>query len=153
MLKVHEKGFSMIRMMVWCMILGGSGLYITTLWPIYNTYWKVQDTFDGVAKNLSSLSEQSIRERLPQLLRTQYLNPQNIPQEFYDHLDIESDGEAYIKISSSYHVTGWFLGKPDLDQSEEGKGGTVEKQWNHLRRQWKEEFEFKPYAASAYEAP
>ncbi|MDQ6974236.1 MAG: hypothetical protein Q9M10_05080, partial [Mariprofundaceae bacterium] len=109
--------------------------------------------FDGVVKNLSTLSEQSIRERLPKLMWTQYLNPESLPKAFYEHLEVTSDGEGYLKISSSYHVTAWFLGKPDMDESEAAEGAAIKSKWDHFRRQWKEEFEFKPYAESAHEAP
>jgi len=152
-MKEREKGFSIIKMMLWGMILGGAGLYAAAVWPIYNTYWKLQDTFEGAVKNLSTLSEQSIRERLPRLMRTQYLNPENLPKEFYEHLEVTTDGEGYMKISSSYHITAWFLGKPDAVENESNTGVNVKSKWNHLRSQWKEDFEFKPYAESAHEAP
>jgi len=147
------KGFSILGMMIWGIILGGAGLYAAAVWPIYSTYWKTQDTFDGIVKNLSELSEQSIRERLPELLRTQYLNPNELPDEFYDHLEITSDGNGYVKITSEYHVTAWFLGKPEQTEDTANDAKTVQSKWDHIRRQWKEEFEMKPYAESAHEAP
>jgi len=147
------KGFSILAMMIWGLILSGAGLYAAAVWPIYNTYWKTQDTFDGVVKNLSELSEQSIRERLPQLLRTQYLNPNELPEEFYKHLEIVSDGNGYVKISSEYHITAWFLGEPEQAASESNEGVTVQSKWRHIQSQLKEEFDMKPYAESAHEAP
>ncbi|MDQ6952283.1 MAG: hypothetical protein Q9M15_02010 [Mariprofundaceae bacterium] len=147
------EGFSILSMLIWGMILGGSGLYATAVWPIYSAYWKTQDTFDGVVKNLSKLSEQSIRERLPQLLRTQYLNPESLPKEFYEHLEVTSDGEGYVKISSSYHITAWFFGQPDINDPKSGEGIEIKSKWDDFRRQWKEDFEMKPYAESAHEAP
>jgi len=149
------KGFSIFKMMIWGMILGGGGLYATAVWPIYSSYWKTQDTFDGIVKNLSKLSEQSIRERLPDLLRTQYLSPESLPKEFYEHLEVTSDGEGYVKISSSYHITAWFLGQPNVgdSDSESDEGVAIQSKWDNFRKQWKEDFEMKPYAESAHEAP
>ena len=141
------RGFSIFSMMIWGIIFGALGIYATAMWPVYSAYWKVQGTFDGVAKNLSELSEQDIRERLPKLLRTQYLNPKSLPAEFYDHLEIEADGEGYVKISSSYHVMVWFLGEPAVVESESGVTQPLSfvDQWrdklNHMA-------EFRPYAES-----
>jgi len=151
MLQADEKGFSMIRMMIWGIILGGSVLYVSTMWPIYSTYWKVEDAFEGAIKHLSTLSPPALRARLPDLLNTQYIRADSLPKEFYDHLEIKSDGKGSMKISSSYHITAWFLGEPDSNQSEIETKGKIGKKWNHLRGQWKKELEFKPHAESSNE--
>jgi len=152
-MRKNMKGFSIFTMLIWGIILGGGGLYATAIWPIYSTYWKTQDTFDGIVRNLSELSEQTIRDRLPELLRTQYLNAKSLPDDFYKHLEVISDGNGYVKIKSEYHVTAWFLGQPDQTVDESGGDVTVGSKWDQIRRQWKEEFEMKPYAESAHEAP
>ncbi|MDQ6990853.1 MAG: hypothetical protein Q9M11_03885 [Mariprofundaceae bacterium] len=152
-MKQHEKGFSIIKMMIWGMIIGALGLYVTAVLPIYNTYWKIQGAFDGAIKNLSTLSEQGLRNRLPELLKTQYLNLESLPEEFRENLEVISNSEGYMKISSSYHITAWFLGQPDAINAESSKGVNLTTKWNHLRSQWKKEFEFKPYAESAHEVP
>ncbi len=143
-----QQGFSVISVTFWLMVLVSGGLYTAAVLPIYNTYWKIQDTFDGLAQHLNTLSESEIMRRLPDLLHTQYLNPNQLPEGFYDHLEITSSGEGYLKISSSYHVTAWFLGKPD-DAPEE-QGVTVQGKWNSFQKELKEEFDFKPYAESTH---
>jgi len=144
----QQRGFSVISITFWLMLLASGGLYAAAVWPIYSTYWKIQDTFEGIAKNLNTLSESEIMRRLPDLLHTQYLNPNHLPTGFYDHLEVISNGEGYLKISSSYHVTAWFLGEPD-DATEE-QGVTVQGKWKTFQKELKEEFDFKPYAESAH---
>ena len=143
-----QQGFSIISMAFWLMLLASGGLYAAAVWPIYSTYWKIQDTFEGIAQHLSTLSEAEIMRRLPDLLRTQYLNPNHLPVGFYEHLEVIADGEGYLKISSSYHVTAWFLGEPD--DAPKAKGVSVQGKWKELQQEFKEEFDFKPYAESAH---
>ncbi len=146
----QQQGFSIIVLTFWLMLLASGGLYAAAVWPIYNTYWKIQDAFEGIAKNLNTSSETEIMRRLPDLLHTQYLNANKMPDDFYKHLKITSNGEGYLKISSSYHVTAWFLGKPDNEPEQ--KGTTVQGKWRSIQLQMKQEFDMKPYAESTHEA-
>jgi len=149
----NMKGFSVLRMMVWGIILGGGVLYVAAVLPIYNNYGKAQTTFDGIVKHSSDLSAQEIRQQLPDLLKIQYLQPEDLPQAFYNNLKITTDGNGSVKISSAYHVTAWFLGKPDQFHAAPNEAVTVANKWEHIRRQFKQEFDMKPHAESSHETP
>jgi len=140
------RGFSVFGMMFWGVMLGVVGLYASAMWPVYSAYWKVQDTFDGIARHLSEASKQDIRERLPKLLWTQYLNPESLPAEFYDHLEIEADADGHVRIESSYHVTVWFLGEVKQMQSDDHTSDLHG--LDQLRDLFKHEVDFRPYAES-----
>ena len=82
----NEQGFSMFKMMFWGAILAAGVLYAYMIIPVYNAYWKVQDTFDGVARSMADSSESAIRKRLPDLFHVKYLASGEVPDEFYDNL-------------------------------------------------------------------
>ncbi|MDQ6955138.1 MAG: DUF4845 domain-containing protein [Mariprofundaceae bacterium] len=139
-----EQGFSMIKLMLWGAIIAGCVVAAYTIFPVYNAYWKIQDTFEGVAKSMSSKTEKDIRERLPELFKIKYLNTEDIPQAFHDNLIIRASGSA-VKISSSYHVTVWLMGPVkdvDPDDYEESDLKGMDKVRHKLRR----DFDFEPHA-------
>lgn len=141
----NERGFSMIKMMLIGAVIGGAAWAGMQVIPVYNAYWKVQDTFEGVVRNMSSDTEEKIRYKLPQLYKIKYLVRSDLPKEYYDNLVIQASGSR-VTISSSYHVTVWLLGpvqdvNPDTDYSEDDLKG-MDKVRNKLRL----DFDFEPYA-------
>ncbi len=141
----NEQGFSMIKMMFWGLIIGVGVVYAYMIIPVYNAYWKVQDTFEGVVHSMSDSSESAIRRRLPNLFHLKYLAPGEVPQEFYDNLEIKIDS-GRVEISSFYHVTVWLLGPvegvdPNSDYEEKDLKGM-----DKLRAKLRQDFDFEPYA-------
>ena len=141
----HEQGFSMIKMMFWGAIIAAGVIYGYMVIPVYNAYWKIQDTFEGVTRSMADSSEDEIRRRLPDLFKVKYLAYNDVPQEFYDNLEVKSDN-GRVEISSYYHVTVWFLGPvegvdPDSDYTESDLKGM-----DKLRAKLRQDFDFEPYA-------
>jgi len=141
----NEQGFSMFKMMFWGAIIGAGVVYAYMIIPVYNAYWKVQDTFEGVSRSMAGSSEGEIRARLPDLFHVKYLAAGEVPNEFYDNLTIKSDG-GHVEISSSYHVTVWLLGPvegvdPNSNYEEKDLKGM-----DKLRAKLRQDFDFKPYA-------
>lgn len=140
-----EQGFSTIKLMLWLVVLGFGVWGGYEVIPVYNTNWKVQDTFDGVVHNMANENEADIRKKLPDLYKIKYLSKGDVPQEYYDNLHIEADGNR-VKISSSYHVTVWLLGPvqavdPDSEYSEADLKGM-----DKIRHKLRLDFNFEPYA-------
>lgn len=137
-----EAGFSLIKMLLVLAILAGGAWAGYLVLPVYNTYWKVQDAFGSVARNLTNLSESEIRGRLPDVLHVDYIEPSDLPQAFYDHLNIKADG-GRVEIASSYHVSVWLLGKPESAGQDENR---IASTMDGLRAKGRLDFYFHPYA-------
>jgi len=140
-----EQGFSMIKMMFWGAIIGAGVVYGYMIIPVYNAYWKVQDTFDGVSHSMADSSESAIRRRLPDLFKIKYLASGEVPEEFYDNLEIKVENGS-VEISSFYHVTVWFIGPvegvdPNSDYEDKDLKGM-----DKLRARLRQDFDFEPYA-------
>jgi len=141
----NERGFSMIKFMLLLFVLAGGTWYGYVLIPVYNAEWKIQDTFDGIVRNMADDSEGMIRNRLPELFHVKYLAPGDVPQEFYSNLQIESSG-GRVTISSSYHVTVWPLGPVKSVDSESDYDPTTLKGMDLLRHKLRRDFDFEPHA-------
>jgi len=141
----NEQGFSMFKLMFWCAIIGAGVVYAYMIIPVYNAYWKVQDTFEGVSRSMADSSESRIRARLPDLFKVKYLTVGEVPQEFYDNLEIKTEG-GRVEISSFYHVTVWLIGPvegvdPNSNYEEKDLKGM-----DKLRAKLRQDFDFEPYA-------
>jgi len=143
----QEKGFSMIKTMFWLAVIGAGVFYAYMIVPVYNAYWKVEDTFKGVAESMSDKSESEIRARLPDLFHIKYLAHNDVPQEFYDNIKIEADGTG-VKISSYYHLTVWLIGPVEGVDPESDYDPKDLKGMDKLRDKLRKDFEFEPYASS-----
>lgn len=141
----YQKGFSKIGLLFWLAVIG-SGVYVGyQILPVYNASWKIQDAFDGVATNMADSTESDIRDRLPELFKIKYLSKHEVPQEFYDNIAIEADGNR-VKISSYYHVTVWLFGPvrgvdPDSNYTEADLKGM-----DKIRNKLRFDYDFEPYA-------
>ncbi|MDX8388847.1 MAG: hypothetical protein R8M38_00005, partial [Mariprofundaceae bacterium] len=115
--------------------------------PVYNTYWKIQDTFESVTRNMTTNTEQAIMVRLPDLLKIKYLMAHEYPEGFMDNIELTNEDE-HVVISSHYHVTVWLLGIPQgVQPDEEGKFDLNElKGMNKLRVKARIDYDFEPYA-------
>jgi len=141
----NEQGFSIIKMMFWGAIIAAGVVYGYMIIPVYNAYWKVQDTFKGVSHSMSDSSESRIRARLPDLFHIKYLAPGEVPDEFYDNLEIKAEN-GRVEISSFYHVTVWFIGPVEgVDPTSDYKDKDL-KGMDKLRARLRQDFDFEPYA-------
>jgi len=141
----NEQGFSMIKFMFFGGIVAAGVFYGYMIMPVYNAYWKIQDTFEGVSRSMADASLVAIENRLPDLFKVKYLVAGDVPQEFYDNLEIKAE-DGRVEISSIYHVTVWLIGpvqgvEPDSDYTEADLKGM-----DKLRAKLRQDFEFEPYA-------
>ncbi len=126
----------------------GAGIWAAyNIIPVYKTEWEVQDVFDTIVKNLSKQSATVIRAKLPDLLHAEYIDRNDLPIEFYDHLQIKTDGHT-VKISSAYHVTLWLLGPPENTDSDEGYTAGDLKGMDKLRDKARLDYHFGPFAVT-----
>ena len=141
----HEQGFSMIKIMFWLVIIGFGVVVGYKIIPVYNAYWKVQDTFDGVVVRMADKSEGNIRERLPALFKIKYLAREDVPNQFYENLQIKASG-GRVEIYSQYDVTVWVLGPvEDVDPDSEYEESEL-KGMDKIRHKARRDFHFEPYA-------
>lgn len=145
MMRRDEQGFSTIKLMLGLAIIFCAAWVALEVVPVYNANWKIQDTFDGVVRNMSDADEAAIRKRLPDLYKIKYLAPGDVPQAYYDNLQINADGNG-VSISSNYHVTIWLMGPvqevdPESDYSESDLKGM-----DKIRHKLRIDLDFEPYA-------
>ena len=141
----NEYGFSMIKLLFIVALIGAAVGFGFKIIPVYNAQWKVQDAFEALSRNMANRDETSIRKRLPTLFKMKYLASGDLPQEFYDNIEITADG-GKVEISSEYHVTVWLLGPvegvdPDSDYDESELKGM-----DKIRHKLRQDFDFEPYA-------
>jgi len=141
----NERGFSLIKFLVLLVVLAGGIWYGYTILPVYNAEWKIQDTFEAVSRDMTDATEEDIRARLPTLFHIQYLDPKDVPREFYSNIHIEvSDGR--VSISSSYHVTVWPLGPVQSVDPDSDYDPSQLKGMDLLRAKLRRDFDFEPHA-------
>jgi len=143
-----ERGFSTLGMLFWLAILAVAAIYGFKVLPVLNTSWKVQDMFEAVSQKMTDVSEDEIRNRLPELLRIKYISDGDLPQEFFNTLHIVSAG-GKVDISSSYHVRVWLLGEPEAEPDENGEYDAEKlRGMDRVRFRLKQDFDFEPHATT-----
>lgn len=141
----NEYGFSMIKLLIFLAIVGGGVFTGFKMFPVYNNAWKVQDVFDSIARDQASKSESEIRKRLPELLDIKYIEKGDLPQEFFDNIEIKADGSRVV-IDSSYHVTLWLLG-PVSEMDEFGEYDVADlKGMDIVKHKLRFDYDFEPHA-------
>lgn len=141
----HEQGFSMIKMMIWLVLIGFGAMVSYKIIPVYNAHWKIQDTFESVARNMADDSEIKIRKRLPDLFHIKYLARGDVPKEFYDNIVINAEG-GKVEIYSEYDVTVWILGPVEGVDPDSAYEESELKGMDKLRHKARQDFHFEPYA-------
>jgi len=141
----HQEGFSVIKLLFFLAVLAAGTVAGYKIIPVYNTYWKVQDGLESVSRNLSNQSADNIRGRLPDIFHAKYIEFNDLPQEFYDNLQIEADG-GRVEISSSYHVTVWLLGPVESVNPDAEYAAKDLKGMDKLRDRARIDYDFEPYA-------
>jgi len=141
----YQSGFSMIKILFWILVIGSAVVVGYKIIPVYNAYWKAQDTFEAISRNMADGSERDVRRRLPEVLKIKYVLPGDLPDEFYKNIVIKADGNS-VEISSKYHVTVWIIGpvqsvSPDSDYQEIDLKGM-----DKLRHKLRYDFDFEPHA-------
>lgn len=116
---MRSRGFGMLSLIFWLVVLGGAAWAGYKLFPPYYTYWEVQDLFEDIARNLSDQDATTIKRRLPELMRVDYIDRRDLPPDFWENLEIEADG-GRVRIRSSYDVVVWLFGPvQDVDDPED----------------------------------
>jgi len=141
----YQKGFSVIKLLFVLAVLAAGTVAAYKIVPVYSTYWKVQDALDAVTRNLSGQPARRIRARLPDIFHVKYIAYNDLPQEFYDNLQIKVDG-GRIEISSVYHVTLWLLGPLESTDPNEAYTAKDLKGMDKIRDKARLDFNFEPYA-------
>ncbi len=141
----YQQGFSIFKMLILLMIIGSVTLVGYKIIPVYNAQWKIQDTFDGIVRNMAHGTEDQVRRRLPELFKIKYLAREDVPEEFYDNIAISTDGSRVV-IASEYSVTVWLLGPvEEVDPRKEYDEADL-KGMDKIRHKARYDFYFEPYA-------
>ncbi|GEM_PF-1246401 len=149
-----ERGFSLLKLLIGVALAGfilfNGGLVIYA----HYTNSKVQDCFDGLVSNsrMAHADAATVRNRLNELFSTQYIDAGDLPDAFFEHLNIHASGDM-LEISSRYGVTVWPFGKvQDVDQdgSYDPDALTGMDKWRDKTRI---DLEFEPYAISSTTSP
>ena len=117
------EGFSKIKLLLVLMVIALMVDVGFQVIPIYDVKMSVQSALDSIATNRSDLSEAEVRQKLPEILQAQYVDPaHDLPEAFFDNLVIVS-ADGKLDISTYYHAEAWLLGMPkiyeELDIGEE----------------------------------
>jgi len=117
------------------------------IFQAYYTNRKVQDCFDGVVNSEARIDVARARAKLQNLFSLQYLDRDDLPEEFYDELHFKVTGEI-LEVSSSYDVTVWPFGKVDAVDAD----GTYDPETLDGINAWRDktriDLSFEPYAIS-----
>lgn len=141
----RQAGFSTIKGMFWLALIGAAVWLAALLLPPWITYWQVQDAFESVARQMAHAQESEIRQRLPQVFQVMQVDTEDVPQAFYDNLQIEADGNR-VSLSSEYRVTVWLLGPPEQVDPEDPQSVATAQGMDLLRLKGRVDFDFAPHA-------
>jgi len=137
----------MFKTAFWIVIIGSALLVGSQVIPVFYNNLKVENVFEGTAKNLKGQSENKVKSRIGQLLRVQSVDVDALPKEFFDNIEITTENNQ-LQIGSQYHITLWLLGEPvSIDPDEEYKESDV-KGMDKLRLKGRMDFDFAPFAES-----
>lgn len=140
-----QGGFSVIKLLFGLAVLAGVVWYGYNVIPVYNSYWSVKDAFQSIAHDRANQDAADIREALPDILHVMYINPDDLPKEFYTNLEIKADGNR-VDISSHYHVTVWLLGPVQGVDPDSNYDKADLKGMDKLRDKARLDFDFEPHA-------
>lgn len=143
----RQDGFSLLQGTFWLVLVAAGAWLAMLLLPPWSTYWKVQDAFESMARNMAHAQEAEIRERLPEVFRIKYIGKEDVPQAFYDNLKIEADGD-HVAISSNYTVTVWLLGRPAHVDPHRAQAVAVAQGMDRLRLKGRIQLDFSPQATT-----
>ncbi|MDQ6989686.1 MAG: hypothetical protein Q9M19_07370 [Mariprofundaceae bacterium] len=134
----------MFKWLFWLVLIGSSVFVGAQVLPIYNNNMKIDNVFEGVARNLASGSAADARSRVLGLLAIQGVDREALPDTFIENLFVEKNN-GKLQIGSEYHITLWLLGEPvSVDPDEEYKASDVEPM-DKLRLRARMDFDFAPY--------
>ncbi len=140
-----ERGFSLFKFLMLVAALAVGVWYGWLLIPVYNAEWKVEDMFESIARNMSDASEAEIRARLPELFKIKYIDRDDLPEEFYDNIEIKAEN-GRVEISSFYHVTIWPLGPVEEVDPESEYDPEELRGLDRVRDALRLDFDFEPHA-------
>lgn len=137
----------MFKLLFWLGLIG-TGVFVGgQVIPVYYNNLKVQNIFDGSAKNLSTRTEGEIKRRIDELFKIQTIDLQALPVEFFENLSITKE-DGKLQIGTKYHIRLWLLGPPEsVDPDKDYKESEV-KAMDKLRLRARIDFDFAPYAES-----
>jgi len=109
MKEYSQAGFSTFKLLALTIVLVGGGMVAYKLAPVYYAHAKVQKIFEATSREMANDTELKIRARLPVLFKTQNLKEDELPQDFYDNLEIDA-GYGRVELQSHYHKVIWLMG-------------------------------------------
>ncbi len=134
----------MFKVIFWLGLIGGSVFVAAQVLPLYNNNMKIDNVFEGVAKNLASQSEADAKKRVLKLLKAQGVDMKALPEEFMSSLNVRKE-DGKLQVSAEYHIVLWLLGAPEsVDPDEEYKEADVAPM-DKLRLRARMDFDFAPY--------
>jgi len=144
-----QKGFSLIKVMFITAIVAAVMIAVSSILPVYNQAWKIQESMETVVHFYQSGGEESAKRHLFKLFDMEVLNNGTVPKEFYDNLTVVAEkGYSDIQISSEYTVIVWLLGELENIEHPESYEESELKGINMLRYKARLSFHFSPSAES-----
>jgi len=143
-----EAGFSFVKLLFWLALIGFMTLNAAFVAQAYYTNAQVQKSFDHLSNKMPNATEPEIRAKMHEVFHVQYLDEDDLPDAFFDALEIHATGHGF-EILSSYHVFIWPLGKVktrDVFGEYDPKDLTG---LDNLRYKSRIDLLFEPYAISA----
>jgi len=111
-----QRGYSLIKVMVWLVILMAAAWQGVKFGQIYYVAWKVQSTFDSAVDHMAGERAASVREAMPRLLALNYIDSDDLPGDFSSGLEVIDTDHGW-RISADYVETIWLLGS--IEQLDE----------------------------------
>ena len=141
----------MIKLLIWLSLLGFVVFNAAMVLQAFYTNWKVTACFESLVDHPAA-STLEPRAQLDRLFSLQYIQHDDLPDEFYEQLQINSTGHI-MEVSSSYHLTIFPFGQVQ----DAGEPGVHDSQalggLDALRNATRIELFFEPYAITRVEGP
>jgi len=143
-----EAGFSVLKLLLWLAILGFVLLNGALIAQAYYNNSKVQDCFESLSSKMPAANASEVRVKMDALFHVQYIAADDLPETFYEALQINATGYG-LEISSLYDITIWPFGKVEaLDEFGEYSPADLSG-LDILKHKARLDLSFEPYAISA----
>ena len=139
----------MLKLLVGLAVLGFIMFNAGLVGYAYYTNSKVQSSFDGLVNSkMAHASAADVKQRMYELFSVQYLDRDDLPQAFFENLNIHATGDM-LEISSSFDETIWPFGKVEAVDADGAYDAAALSGMDVLRAKTRIDLVFKPYAISA----
>jgi len=143
-----EAGFSFVKLLFWLALIAFILINAASVAGAYYTNAQVQDTFEHLSSKMPNAAEPEIRAKMHEAFHVQYLDEKDLPDAFFDALEIHTTGHGF-EISSLYHVMIWPLGRVETRDEHGEYDPEALAGLDSLKYKTRIDLRFEPYAISA----